>query len=136
MKKIFLPLLLVVIVSIVALTVFPVQANPGTLYVAPGGNCGGATPCYGTIQAAVNASVNGDEIRVASGTYSTVSTAVYQASGTGVAPAGGSSIRPFSSYQMHEPSRAEHTATYGTKRSDSCNKEPGSLKSATDLQPP
>ncbi len=43
-------------------------------YVAPGGNCGGVTPCYSTIQDAVNASVDSDEIRVAQGTYSQVST--------------------------------------------------------------
>ncbi len=39
-------------------------------YVAPGANCGvGNTPCYGSLQAAVNAAVSGDVIRVAVGTY-------------------------------------------------------------------
>lgn len=52
----------------------PVRADPGTLYVAPGGACGGAAPCYNSIQAAINATVNGDEIRVAEGTYSQTST--------------------------------------------------------------
>lgn len=48
-------------------------ADPGILYVAPGGNCGGATPCYATVQAAVDAASAGDEIRVAAGVYTDVS---------------------------------------------------------------
>ena len=44
-----------------------------TRYVAPGANCGTASPCYATIQKAVDASVNDDEILVAQGTYTGVS---------------------------------------------------------------
>lgn len=50
----------------------PVQASPGVHYVALGGNCGGMTPCYASVQAAVNAAAPGDEIRVAAGTYTGV----------------------------------------------------------------
>ena len=42
-------------------------------YVAPGGVCGGANPCYATIQAAVDAAAVGDEIRVAAGAYTGMS---------------------------------------------------------------
>lgn len=38
-------------------------------HVAPGGVCGGVTPCYATIQAAVDAAVDGDLIKIAAGTY-------------------------------------------------------------------
>ncbi len=46
--------------------------NPGTLYVAPDGDCGGMTPCFDEIQAAVDAAVEGDAIKVATGVYSQV----------------------------------------------------------------
>jgi parallel beta-helix repeat protein len=59
---------------IAALLGFPAQASPGILYVAPGGSCGGASLCFGDLQAAINAAVDGDEIRIAQGTYSQTST--------------------------------------------------------------
>jgi parallel beta-helix repeat protein len=45
------------------------HASPGARYVVPGGDCGGMSPCYSTVQGAVDAAQPGDEIRVASGTY-------------------------------------------------------------------
>ncbi len=39
------------------------------LYVAPGGQCGGKSPCYISIQAALDAAGDGAAIRVASGEY-------------------------------------------------------------------
>ncbi len=44
----------------------------GPRYVSPDGNCGGFTPCYTSAQAAVDAAVPGDEIRMSSGTYTGV----------------------------------------------------------------
>ena len=51
----------------------PASAAGTTRYVAPGANCGTESPCYATIQEAVDASVNDDEILVAQGTYTGVS---------------------------------------------------------------
>jgi hypothetical protein len=41
----------------------------GILYVAEDGDCGGWTPCYETLQEAVDAASEGNEIRVAAGIY-------------------------------------------------------------------
>ena len=43
------------------------------LYVDAAGSCGSHTPCYTTVQAAVDTAATGDEIRVAAGTYTGVS---------------------------------------------------------------
>jgi hypothetical protein len=51
----------------------PAQAAAGVHYVAPGGVCGAAiSPCYSSVQAAVDAAGDGEEIRVAAGTYTDI----------------------------------------------------------------
>lgn len=52
--------------------VIPARALNQIHYVAPGGDCGSASPCYASIQAAVDAAASGDEIRIAAGEYSGV----------------------------------------------------------------
>lgn len=49
-----------------------VLADPSVLHVAPGGYCGGATDCYATVQAAVDAANVGAVIKIAQGTYTGV----------------------------------------------------------------
>lgn len=51
----------------------PVHAADGLRYVSPGGMCGaGITPCYSSIQEAVDAASEGEEIRVAAGIYNDI----------------------------------------------------------------
>ena len=65
-------LALVGVVILAAGTQTRAYAAAVTRYVAPGGACGGASPCYANVQSAVNAAVAGDEIRVSAGTYTGV----------------------------------------------------------------
>ena len=45
----------------------------GVLYVAPSGDCGGQTPCFDNVQAAVDAATSPDDVvKVAAGTYTGV----------------------------------------------------------------
>ena len=46
-----------------------VEAQGGVHYVALGGFCGGATPCYTSIQEALTAAHEGDTVKVAEGVY-------------------------------------------------------------------
>jgi len=65
MKK----LLILVMVLSMLLIAAPVSAAPGTLYVDAAGSCSGNSPCYTTIQAAINAASDYDTILVYPGTY-------------------------------------------------------------------
>jgi hypothetical protein len=65
------------------------------LYVAPGGNCGGASPCYDTVQGALSAASGGDTIKVAQGVYTSTGAAVASVE-EAVTLAGGYSITNWS----------------------------------------
>lgn len=45
------------------------KANSFTLYVSPDGECGVVIPCYGSIQAAIDAAAEGNNIKVSQGIY-------------------------------------------------------------------
>jgi hypothetical protein len=51
----------------------PARASSNILYVAPGAACGGPLPCFANPQQAVDAASPGDEIRVATGSYTSYS---------------------------------------------------------------
>jgi len=66
-------LALTLVLVLLAGWITPVRADPASvLYVAPGGSCNGIAPCYGSVQAAVDAAAPSDEIRVAAGIYTDV----------------------------------------------------------------
>ncbi|MBN1813944.1 MAG: hypothetical protein JXA14_19055 [Anaerolineae bacterium] len=58
--------------ALLLVEITPTRAQALTRYIAPGGNCGGFSPCCTTVQAAVDASQTGDEICVAASTYTGV----------------------------------------------------------------
>jgi uncharacterized protein (DUF779 family) len=64
---------IVVIASSPSAPTSSAQADPGVLYVTSGGNCDGASPCYGNMQGAVDAARDGD-VKVATGIYTDVNT--------------------------------------------------------------
>ena len=59
-----LPLALMAVLLILTRPIHIAQADPNALHVALGGDCGGASPCYATIQAAVDAASDSDTIIV------------------------------------------------------------------------
>jgi hypothetical protein len=62
----------ILIIFLGMLTTWPAQAAPTTRYVAQQSACGGRSPCYADVQAAVDDSTPGDEILVAGGIYTGV----------------------------------------------------------------
>lgn len=65
-------LCLVVLLALLTAVDNPIRARDSTLYVAPGGDCGGASPCYATIQSAVDVASSGDTVKVAQGVYTAI----------------------------------------------------------------
>jgi hypothetical protein len=61
----------VVLVSSAVVGAPALADGPTVRYVAPDGLCGGAKPCYASIQAGVDGAGLGDVIKVAGGTYTT-----------------------------------------------------------------
>ena len=72
-----LTLSITVLLALTWAVALPSAAASGTHYVAPGGECHGATPCYATLQAAIDAASPGDELRVAQGVYTDVTAREY-----------------------------------------------------------
>ena len=69
----FLVFSLLLCTAAVAMLLLLYDASAGapvtTRYVAPRGDCGGASPCYASIQEAVDAASVGETIKVAQGVY-------------------------------------------------------------------
>jgi hypothetical protein len=62
--------------------VVPPTAAPSTTHhVAPNADCAGATPCYATLQSAIDAADPGDEVRVAQGVYTATTVFEYDLGG-------------------------------------------------------
>ena len=61
--------LLLLLIGLAGMDHPPAYASPGVRYVAPGGDCGGETPCYDAPQDAVDDALPGDEIRIAASLY-------------------------------------------------------------------
>ena len=72
-----LTLSITVLLALTWAVALPSAAASGTHYVAPGGECHGATPCYATLQAAIDAASPGDELRVAQSVYTSVTVREY-----------------------------------------------------------
>lgn len=80
------------------------DVDAAVLYVAPGGNCGGESPCYGTVQGALDAASGGDTIKVAQGVYTSAGAEVARVE-KAVTLAGGYSITNWSTaYPDIQPS--------------------------------
>ena len=76
-RRLLLPLLLLWMVALPSHAAQPlppsaVSASAAVRHVAPGGGCGGSTPCHATVQSAVDAAGDGQVIKIAQGTYSDV----------------------------------------------------------------
>ena len=67
---------LIALLALLAVADRPTRAQGDTLYVALGGHCGNAAPCYATVQEAVDAASEGDTVKVAQGVYTGTDTVV------------------------------------------------------------
>jgi len=88
---------------ILGLSRSPVHAQGTVRYVAPGGACGGASPCYGSIQAAVDDAHEGDTVKVAQGVYTSTAFQVVYVT-RGITITGGYTVTDWSnSYPLTRP---------------------------------